>query len=147
MQIAVAIEIERPPSDVWPWLEEPEKQKQWMKGLVSNELVDGTQESAVGKKFVMKIKEGRKVYDYEGEITAFDKPKQMAITLAGGCMPGAMAVNYDLVDLDGRTRVEYRCDADCKGVMVTLFGWLFKIAGKAMTRSFFKKLKTKVESA
>src|SRR5262245_29571123 len=66
------------PQRLWRFLEEPELQKQWMKGLLDNQQ---TSEGppGVGSTFRMKIKEGSRVADYDGKITAYDPPRQLAV--------------------------------------------------------------------
>ena len=74
------------PERLWRFLEEPELQKQWMKGLLENQQ---TSEGppGVGSTFRMKIKEGSRIGDYDGKITAYDPPRQLAVDLSGGGFP------------------------------------------------------------
>jgi carbon monoxide dehydrogenase subunit G len=109
MQVTLTREFACTPERLFSFLEEPEKQKQWMKGLLETQAVGEEQPGIVGSKFRMKIKEGRKVADYDGVITAYDKPKQLAIDMTGPTFPAGavMHVDYRLADLGGRTRLDY----------------------------------------
>ena len=51
----MSIDIDRPPSDVWPWLTEFGKKQQWCKGLLSEEWYEGDRSTA-GSRFKVKIK-------------------------------------------------------------------------------------------
>ncbi len=111
MKLEHQIEIDCPPSVVWIWLDEPERQKQWMKGLVGNELTSG-EHGRVGAAFRMRIKEGRRITEMDGELEHFDRPREMRIRLWGGSMKlqkdEGMVVTYTLTELAGdRTRVSY----------------------------------------
>jgi len=141
------IEIDRPPADVWPWLEEPEKQKQWMKGLLSNEPLEDAR--GPGSRFRMRIKEGRRESGYEGEVVAREPERRLAVKLEGGCFPKDMAmhVDYRLTDLGGRTRLDYECGAEVPGFWMRLMAGLFKVFGKMQAKSFLRELKRRVESA
>lgn len=135
------------PDKLWPYLEDPDKIVQWMKGVVEDRPTSPGP-TGVGSTFLMRIKEGRKVNDYHGRITAYEKQKHMAIVMWGGCLPqGAeIAVDYKLHDVGGRTRVDYVCGFEPKGFFMRLMSPLFLVMGKMQVKSFFKKLAELVEA-
>jgi uncharacterized protein YndB with AHSA1/START domain len=139
------------PIDVlFSYIEKPEKQKRWMKGLLSNESTSPDR-SGVGSTFHMKIQEGRKVADYDGEVTAYDRPKRLEILFWGAGLPkdSKMRVDYCLGEMDGRTKLEYTCtlEAPKMGWFMRLLMGLFKIFGRMHVRSLFKTLRQEVETA
>ena len=147
MEMRDAIEIDRPPEKVWEWLSDFEKKQQWMKGLLEEEWVEGPK-GAKGSRFVVKIKEGPSVTPYEGVVLEAEKPRRFRSSLTGGCgkTPMTMEVGYRLIDLGGRTQVEYECDARMEmggfmKFMMPLFTWF----GKMQARSFHKTLKKLAE--
>ncbi len=143
MKVLYSAEFDCSPEALWPWLTDPEKQKQWMKGVVSNETTSGDG-SSVGSTFIMKIKEGRQVSDYEGTITRYDEPQHLAVSLTGGCSKKhkmTMTADYALTDLGGRTRVDYESTCAGSGLMFKIFSVIFRPMAKMMIKSFFKKLK------
>ena len=148
MEMRDAIEIERPPEKVWEWLSDFEKKQQWMKGLLEEEWVEGPK-GAKGSRFVVKIKEGPSVTPYEGKVLEAERPRHFRSSLTGGCgkEPMTMEMSYRLIDLGGRTQLEYECDAQMKaGPVLKLFMPLFAWAGRMQTRSFHKNLKKLVEA-
>jgi carbon monoxide dehydrogenase subunit G len=137
------------PERLWKFIEEPELQKQWMKGLQDNQRTsDGP--PGVGSTFRMKIKEGSKVADYDGKISAYDPPRHLAVDLSGGNFPAGMVchVAYELTDLQGRTRLDYETEIKCQGKMplwMRLLMPIFKIFGAMQLKSFMRALKKLVE--
>lgn len=150
MQIEFTREFACTPERLFSFLEEPEKQKQWMKGLLETQAVGDENPAVVGSKFRMKIKEGGKVADYDGVITAYDKPKQLAIDMTGPTFPGGavMHVDYLLTDLGGRTRLDYRAEMKCTKPLplwMRLLMPLFEVFGKFQLKSFMKTLQRLAE--
>lgn len=150
MQITLTREFACTPERLFSFLEEPEKQKQWMKGLLETQAVGEEKSGIVGSKFRMKIKEGRKVADYDGVITAYEKPKQLAIEMTGPTFPegAVMHVDYRLADLGGRTRLDYRAEMKCSKPLplwMRLLMPLFKVFGKVQLWSFMKALQRLAE--
>ena len=149
MAITYTTEFECPPAHLWTFLHEPEKQKLWMKGLVEN---NSTSEgpTKVGSTFHMKIKEGGKVADYNGEVTGYDPPRHLGIRIWGGGLPGGCKIhaNYRLTDLGGRTRLDYVCDMEMEkiGFFMRLMMPLFMLFGKMQLRGFMKTLKRLAEA-
>ena len=67
-------EIDCTPEQLWPWLAETERMKQWMKGL--EEIVpDAPGPVRSGATFRMRIREGRKVTEYGEELLAYEPPR------------------------------------------------------------------------
>jgi uncharacterized protein YndB with AHSA1/START domain len=138
-----------PAEHLWTFLEEPQKQKLWMKGLQEN-VPTSAGPQGVGSTFLMKIKEGRKVAEYQGEVTAYDRPRHLAVSLAGGPLPkGAkMLVDYRLSPVNGQTKLDYACQlqAERLGFFLRLLLPLAKLFSKMMLRRFMKKLKQHAEA-
>lgn len=134
---------------LWSYIEEPEKQKLWMKGLLSNESTSPGHEG-VGSTFRMVIQEGRKPATYDGEVTAHDKPRRLEIRFWGGCFPKGMItrVNYQLTEIGGQTRLDYLATVEGRkpGLLLRMMFVLFKFLGRMQLRSFLRKLKTLVET-
>ena len=133
---------------IWPYLEEPDKIKQWMEGVVDDRQ---TSEGpvGVGSTFEMDIKEGRRVVTYQGKITAYEKHHLMGLEMVGGCgkTPMTMHVQYRLHDAGtGRTRIDYECTVEAKGFLMKLMAPLFKIMSRSMLKKFFRNLANLVES-
>jgi carbon monoxide dehydrogenase subunit G len=144
MRIQRSTEIDCPPQKLWPFIEEPEQQKRWMRGVLENTLTSPPP-ARQGSTFRMKIKEGMRVAEFDGEITAHDPPRRLEVRFWGGSFrPGmAMRADYRLADLGGRTRLDYETSLEMKrlGFFTRLFLPLFKVFGSLQVKSFMKALK------
>ena len=147
MQLKHSTEIACTPDRVWTWIEEPDKQIQCMKGVVSNESTNDV--TGVGATFPMKIKEGRKISAYDGEITKWEPHRFMSVELVGGCFKAtqAMQVDYELTETHTGTRLDYSASADMgDSLLWKLMGPLFTLFGRFQIKSFFRRLKELAEA-
>ncbi|XAM00962.1 SRPBCC family protein [Phycisphaeraceae bacterium D3-23] len=147
MPITHTIRVDAPRPTVWQHIEDPELQKAWMTGLLSNELIEG-EKSQVGGKFKMVIKEGRKEQTYDGEITAHDEPNHLGVAFWGGHFKGVTRVtaDYHLSEDNGGTRLDYVCDFEGEmGFLMKLMMPLFMCFGKMQLKKMLKKLKENAE--
>lgn len=148
MKAELKIDIACTPDHLWPWIEEPEKQKQWMEGLLENNpTTDGP--THAGSTFEMKIKEGRKVSTYDGQVIAYDRPNHMAVMMSGEALRGVtLAADYRLEDLGGGTRLHYTVTSDSSqaGFMMKLMEPMFALFGKSQARRFLNTLKQRAEA-
>lgn len=136
------------PAQLWPWIEEPDRQKQWMKGLLEN-VSTSEGPTRVGSTFRMTIQEGRHVADYEGEITNYDYQRRLGVRFWGKTLKGVeLAADYQLQDLGGRTRLDYVATADTAqaGFFMKLMMPLFKLFSAAQLRGFMKTLQHLAEA-
>jgi carbon monoxide dehydrogenase subunit G len=148
MRIAVTHLFTCSPETLWAHIEEPEKQKRWMKGLLSNEPTSPGARG-VGSTFRMRIKEGRKAADYDGEVTAHDAPRHLEVVMGGGNFPKGMTmrVEYRLTAQGGQTRLDYVCKAEMPkaGVFMKLMFVVFRLFGRMQLRGFMRALRKQVE--
>ena len=148
MRIAVTEVFACSPETLWAHIAEPEKQKLWMKGLLSNEPTSPGPRG-VGSTFRMRIQEGRKAADYDGEVTAYDAPRHMGVVLWGGNFPKGMKVRveYRLTPEGATTRLDYACNAEMPnaGLLMKLMGVIFRLFGKLQLRGFMRALRKQVE--
>ena len=146
MRIAKTVEIACAPEQLWPFLDEPEKQKRWMKGLLANEQ---TGPRGVGSTFRMTIQEGRKAAEYQGEVTAYDPPRHLAVRFGGGAFPKGMCmhVDYRLVPQVGRTRLDYVAEAGGARLpwVFRLLMPLLQLFSRLQLNSFLRTLKRLAE--
>jgi hypothetical protein len=93
---------------LWPFLDNVEKQKQWLTTLI--EIVPTSENPrAVGSTFDIRVREGRRIAHYEGRINSYDPPKHLGVSMWGGAFPKGMVmrVDYRVAALDGHCRLEY----------------------------------------
>jgi uncharacterized protein YndB with AHSA1/START domain len=150
MRVTYTNEFRCSANHLWRFLDEPELQKRWMKGVLDNQP---TSEGppGVGSTFRMKIQEGRKAADYDGKITAYDRPRHLAVDLSGGNFPAGMVVHVDyrLSEENGSTSLDYVAEMTSCSRMpwyMRLLMPLGKVFMKLQLRSFMKTLKRLAES-
>jgi uncharacterized protein YndB with AHSA1/START domain len=138
-----------PVERLWQHIEDPDKQKTWMKGLLSNEPTSAGPKG-VGSTFRLKIQEGRKPADYDGEVTAYDPPHRLEVLFWGGNFPACakMRVDYRLTQVGDRTRLDYVAtfEAEKLGLFWRLMLGLVKIFGRLQLRGFLRALRRQVEA-
>ena len=113
MHIEYRAEFRCTPEQLWPFLDEPEKQKLWLTTLV--DIVSTSRHPcAVGATFDMQAREGRRISRYEGRINAYDPPRHLGVSFWGGSFGRGvvMRVDYRLADLGARTRLRIYAEVD-----------------------------------
>jgi Polyketide cyclase / dehydrase and lipid transport len=101
------------PWQLWPFLDEAEKQKLWLPTLV--EVAPTSQlPRAVGTTFDMRVREGRRIARYEGRINAYDPPRHLGVSFWGGRFARGivMQVDYRVADFGSSCRLEYYAEVD-----------------------------------
>lgn len=132
--MVVAAPVER----VWALIDDPENLKRWMDGLEGTTYPDGLDRSRpVGTRFVQRIREGGRVSEYQGIVTAYDHLRHLGIEIGNRAF--TMAVDYRLAPVPGGTCLDYAAVMKRGGafvrVMTLLFGWVTrKILRKQMAR-------------
>jgi hypothetical protein len=117
MRIEYRDEFRCTPWQLWPYLNEAERQKLWLTTLV--DIVPTSQiPRVVGSTFDLRVREGRRIAQYEGRISGYDPPRHLGVSFWGGAFgPGViMRVDYRLADLETRTRLEYYAEIDTKSL-------------------------------
>jgi hypothetical protein len=145
MKLVCSTEFACAPERLWSFLDEGEKRKLWMKGVLEDvETSSGPR--GTGSTFRMKIKEGGRVGVYDGEVVAYDPPRHLGVKLTGPAFrDSAMFVHYRLADLGARTHLDYEASIETKGWMKIL-GPLFVLFGRLQLKSFFRTLKALAEA-
>ncbi len=144
MKLALTTEIRCSPERLWPWLDDPELCKQWLRGMEEIRPVsDGPRRP--GWQAKMFIREGGRLSEYDETILEYEPARRFKLRMEGGCFRGgSVTVDYRLHEHDGHTRLEYSCDAQMGGIL-RLLGPLFAIFGRMQARSFMVKLKQLAE--
>jgi hypothetical protein len=113
MRIDYRMEVHCTPWQLWPFLDDTEKQKLWLTTLLDIVPTSAIPRSA-GSTFDLRVREGRRVSQYEGRINAYDPPRHLGVSFWGGFFrPGlVMHVDYRIADLNDRCRLEYYSEID-----------------------------------
>jgi uncharacterized protein YndB with AHSA1/START domain len=145
MKYDYTLEMDAPVEKVFELIHDPEKHKLWLQGVEETRYV-GAYDPAnpVGARFRQKIREGGKVKEYDGEVTAFARPKHLGIRLFSPQF--SVQVDYRLTPQDRGTRLDYSAEVSCRSwffrMMAAVFGWLMK----GVLRKQMSKLKELAET-
>ena len=97
------IEINRPPAQVFPWLTEGGKLKQWVTGLTDvTQLTPGPEQ--VGTKVRYTVVDNGQKASIDLTITAFEPNKALGVRVETDAFVND--VRYELSEHDGKTRLE-----------------------------------------
>jgi uncharacterized protein YndB with AHSA1/START domain len=144
MLCTYALDIAAPIEKVFDCVDDPDKLKLWLDGLEETTyLTERDPANPVGTKFKQKIREGGRVQEYDGEVTAYEKPKHLGVKI--GASGFSVQVDYRFTPISTGTHLDYAADIRCNSiffrVMIFLFGWL----NKRILRKQITKLKELAE--
>ncbi|HLS46874.1 MAG TPA: SRPBCC family protein [Gemmatimonadales bacterium] len=126
MNETYAMQIDAPVERVWELIDDRENLKRWMDGLEETTYPDGAVAGKeVGTRFVQRIREGGRVSEYQGVVTAYEPERHLGIRIGNRVF--TMRVDYRLAPEAGGTRLDYsalmeRGSAFVR-IMSVLFGW------------------------
>lgn len=130
--MTTALEIDRPPEAVWPWLTEGDKQTQWVSWLVEvKDLTPGV--TGPGKKYawVMDDPNMKQKVEIVGESLGEEYLKYLSVKLSSEVGFDGTST-WTLTDLGGRTRLE------SQGAF-TYRKWMFRLMEPIVTPQARKK--------
>jgi uncharacterized protein YndB with AHSA1/START domain len=132
--------INAPVETVFHLITDPEQHKRWLRGVEETRYAgDYDPSNPVGARFKQRIREGGRVQEYDGEVTAFAPSKHLAIRLTGAQF--FVDVDYRLTPEGGGTRLDYAADVTCGS-------WFFRLMARAfgfMMRGMLRKQMTKLK--
>jgi hypothetical protein len=105
--ISCTVDIDRPPSDVFPFVIDPTRFGEWQKGVVSGHL-DG--DPSVGSTCTMKRKIGGSERTSTSRITEYVPPLRWAIHGIDGPIRADVSVQVEPLDDAARSRVTIELD-------------------------------------
>ena len=146
MQEIARIQIDAAPQAVFDLIADNTRRGEWAEGMETFDYTsDFDPNDAVGTTFTQRIREGGRVTEYHGEITAYDPPKAWGAKVEGGSY--SMVVEYHLTPANGGTEVVNVVDVDSSSWFVRVMGFLFSWFTRWLGRKQLRKLKELVEAA
>lgn len=140
LDIAAPIEV------VWQFLDDDKKQQLWMTQIVETTYPKGkNKEDPVGTEFRQKVKEGGRVKEYDGVVTAYHAPTLLSVLI--GDEDFQMDVTYILHEEGPRTRLDYSCDIDVNNIFARIMGFLFRPLTMRIRKHHMANLKRVAEEA
>ena len=82
MRIRASITIDRPPDQVFPWVEDPDRAMEWQTQVTGGQIVEEAP-GWVGTTFTETITESGRSTELRGTVTAFAKDHYMGFHLEG----------------------------------------------------------------
>lgn len=107
MKITSSIEIENTPNEVFKWLENPEKAKEWMSSVTETEILLETA-NRVGTTFREIVEDDDGSMEMQGKITEFEANKLIAFHLESRA--NVVDVEYSLEEMGEGARLYYQAD-------------------------------------
>lgn len=139
----IVLEINKPPSDVFPWLLEPEKLKQWITGMTEmTQLTPGA--VAVGTKSRDVVVMGSEATVMNVEITALEPNRLLAARIDADLF--SEDIRYELSGQNGKTRLAYSAVASYKHWFAKLLEPVITPAAQHKLVEDAAKLKALVQS-
>ena len=146
MQEIARIQIDASLRDVFDLIADNTRRGEWAEGMETFDYTsDFDPNDAVGTTFTQRIREGGRVTEYQGQITAYDPPNAWGAQVSGGSY--SMVVEYHLSPAAGGTEVVSVVDVDSSSWFVRVMGFLFSWFTKWLGRKQLRKLKELVEAA
>ncbi len=140
--IVSTVEIERPPSEVFPYVTDPTRFGEWQAGVVS-----GSTEGAagVGSKCTMTRKIGGTQRTSTSEITQYEAPSRWAIHGIDGPIRADVSVLVEPLDAGQRSRVTIQLEFQGHGFGKLLAPMVTSQARKEVPKSC-QNLKQRLEA-
>ena len=140
------LDINAPIEAAFDAVEDPEKIKLWAEGVEEITYPYGLDEqNRVGTRFTQRIREGGRVEEYEGVVTAYDRPRHLGISL--GNKQFTVAVEYRFTPISASsTRLDFSDKVTYHTPIARLMGSLFGWFASRILQKQMKKLKAVVES-
>jgi hypothetical protein len=149
MRIEYRMDLRCTPWQLWPLLDDPERQKLWLTTLVDFASTSPVPRM-VGSTFEFRAREGRRISHYEGRINAYDPPRHLGVSMWGGSLRqgSVMRVDYRVADLGQNCRLEYYAEIDISMLRgpIKLAIPLARLFNFFQLRYFMRNLKRRAEA-
>lgn len=104
MHRTASVTVPVPLSQAFAWLDEPGKLKQWVSGLEEVTYLKPGIPRGAGTRFLCRLRQGIRVTEYQGEVTAYRPPNELALRLSSRRF--ALDIRYRLASRQEGTWIE-----------------------------------------
>lgn len=126
MKVDCAIDIDRSPQVVFPWLGTPEKAMEWQRNVTGTEIVHRTPDMT-GTTFKETLEENGRSLEMRGIVTEYRENKRLAMHLESRY--NRVDIEYVLVAIAEKTRVVVHADVSLRSfprIITTVFPSSFR---------------------
>jgi len=145
MKISHLIEIESSPEEVFAWIKDPERAKEWMTSVSEGEMLTGDP-NTVGSTFREVVRDENGETEMHGVVTGFEENQMISFHLSGEY--NTVDVEFRVEKVGKRTRVTQNANIRWRGLMKVMSVFLGRRIKKEImeqSQSEFEKLKTLCE--
>jgi uncharacterized protein YndB with AHSA1/START domain len=145
MKNACTIDINAPIGKVFDIINDSEKHKLWLDGLLETIHEAGYDpKHPLGSKFKQKIRDGKKVEVYDGEVTAYKRPRHLGVRVFNEAF--SAQVNYRLKTLKKKTHLSFTSEVTFKSVAFRMLAGFSGPMVRGMLEKQLRKLKELAEA-
>lgn len=147
MKLSFEIEIDCSPEEVFSWLKDPQKAKEWMTSVSETEMLSGNP-NTVGSTFREIIKDQNGRTEMQGVVTGYQENEMISFYLSGAY--NTVDVEFRLEKIGERTRVTQNAEVRFRSFMKILsvfLGPAFKKGITAQSQEDFARLKELCEKS
>jgi uncharacterized protein YndB with AHSA1/START domain len=146
MNCTYTLHINAPIDKVFSLVDEEKNLKKWLDGLEETIFPEGYERAKkVGTKFKQRIREGSRINEYDGEVTAYEKPSHLGIRLSNKHF--SVDVDYRFTADGSQTRLDYESQLTRGGWFVRLMCRLFAGFSERILDKQLKRLKELAEAS
>ena len=146
MKISHAIEIDASPEEVFSWIKDPEKAKEWMTSVSETEMLSGSP-NTVGSTFQEVVRDQNGETEMHGVVTGYKESEMISFHLSG--QYNTVDVEFRVEKVSERTRVIQNADISWRSfmkIMSIFIGKRIKKEITAQSQREFEKLKSLCET-
>jgi hypothetical protein len=144
-KLEYTIEMNAPIEKAFDAVSNEDKQKIWMEGLEETIYPSPLEGNPVGQKFKQRIREGGRVNEYDGEVTAYDKPNHLGVRV--GNKQFAVQVDYRFTPIASGTRLDYSAEMMFQNWFTRIIGIVFSWFTRGILDKQMKRLKQVAEQS
>ena len=145
MKLIFTIDIDSPVEEVFSWVKNPEKAKEWMTSVGETEMLSGDP-NTVGSTFREVVHDQSGETELHGVVTGFEENESISFHLDGKY--NTVDVEFRVERIGERTRLTQTADVRFRSfmkIMSIFFGRKFKKEISAQSQAEFAKLKALCE--
>jgi uncharacterized protein YndB with AHSA1/START domain len=140
-----AIEIDRPPADVFAYVTDPSRFREWQQGVVGGHM-DGDAPHKVGARCITTRRIGFAERSVTSELTHIDPPRTWGVRGIDGPIRAVVNVSVDALDEGRRSRATIEIDFQGTGIGKLVVPLMVRRQARREMPANLERLKTRLES-